>query len=131
MKKRKSKGLAYLVAVAVAFSLLPGVAFAQPVGTAEDLEAALETGGEVTLSASIELAAGTQFDIENAVTLDLNGFSITRAGDSSSKLFSVKNNGSLTLNDSKGGGAIHSTYPVQLWSNSAFIMNGGDITSSR
>lgn len=131
MKKRKSKGLAFLVAVAVAFSLLPGVAFAQPVGTAEDLEAALETGGEVTLSASIELAAGTQFDIENAVTLDLNGFSITRAGDSSSKLFSVKNNGSLTLNDSKGGGAIQSTYPVQLWSNSAFIMNGGDITSSR
>ena len=42
-----------------------------------------------------------------------------------------KNNGSLTLNDSKGGGAIQSTYPVQLWSNSAFIMNGGDITSSR
>ena len=81
MKKRKSKGLAFLVAVAVAFSLLPGVAFAQPVGTAEDLEAALETGGEVTLSASIELAEGTQFDIENAVTLDLNGFSITRAGD--------------------------------------------------
>lgn len=51
-------------------------------------------------------------------------------GDSSSKLFAIKNNGSLTLNDSKGTGTVNSTYPVQLYSNATFIMNGGTITSS-
>lgn len=74
--------------------------------------------------------ASKSFTIQNAVTLDLNGFSITRSGDSSSKLFAIKNNGSLTLNDSKGTGTVNSTYPVQLYSNATFIMNGGTITSS-
>ncbi len=101
------------------------------VNTPEELEAALAAGGSMTLSGDIEVGAGQGFTIQNAVVLDLNGFAISRSGDSNGKLFTVKNNGSLTLNDSKGTGTVNSTYPVQLYSNATFIMNGGAITSNR
>ena len=109
----------------------PVVTMLDGVNTPEELETALAAGGTVVLSGNITIDnASKSFTIQNAVTLDLNGFSITRSGDSSSKLFAIKNNGSLTLNDSKGTGTVNSTYPVQLYSNATFIMNGGTITSS-
>ena len=102
------------------------------VNTLEELQTAIATGGEVVLSGDIEIgAANTSFRITNEVVLDLGGFSIVRNGNSSNPLFDIKSGGSLTLNDSQGTGAINSTYPVKLWSDSTFIMNGGSITSSR
>lgn len=102
------------------------------VNTLEELQTAIATGGEVVLSGNIEIgAANTSFSITNEVVLDLDGFSIVRNGNSSNPLFDIRNGGSLTLNDSQEIGAINSTYPVKLWSDSTFIMNGGSITSSR
>ena len=88
----------------------PVVTMLDGVNTPEELETALAAGGTVVLSGNITIDnASKSFTIQNAVTLDLNGFSITRSGDSSSKLFAIKNNGSLTLNDSKGTGTVNST----------------------
>ncbi len=98
------------------------------INTEEALKAAIEAGGTVTLSSGIELVS-TSFTVNKAVVLDLNGFTLTRTGSVNSPLFAVKNGGSLTLNDTVGTGGINSTYPVQLFSNASFTMNGGNIVS--
>ena len=74
MKKRKSKGLAFLVAVAVAFSLLPGVAFAQPVGTAEDLEADIRQSNYNPLHAAgnTELNENLRARLHASLTMELS-----------------------------------------------------------
>lgn len=69
----------------------PVVTMLDGVNTPEELETALAAGGTVVLSGNITIDnASKSFTIQNAVTLDLNGFSITRSGDSSSKLFAIK-----------------------------------------
>ncbi len=102
------------------------------INTLEELQAAIATGGEIALSGNIEIeSANTSFSITNTVSIDLCGYSITRSGTGSRELFSVKNGGSLTIGDSVGTGAITSSYPVKLWSNSTFVLNGGSITSPK
>lgn len=128
---------ALLLAALLALVLLPGAALALTadgaVETAEELINALKAGGEVNvkLGANITLTTtGQQFAISGkTVTLDLNGFALTREGTGSSPLFSINNGGKLTINDQKGGGSITSSYPVKLWSNSTFVLNGGDLIS--
>ena len=62
----------------------PVVTMLDGVNTPEKLETALAAGGTVVLSGNITIDnASKSFTIQNAVTLDLNGFSITRSGDSS------------------------------------------------
>ncbi len=128
---------ALLLAALLALVLLPGAALALTadgaVETAEELINALKAGGEVDvkLGANITLTTtGQQFAISGkTVTLDLNGFALTREGTGSSPLFSINNGGKLTINDQKGGGSITSSYPVKLWSDSTFVLNGGDLIS--
>ena len=128
---------ALLLAALLALVLLPGAALALTadgaVETAEELINALKAGGEVDvkLGANITLTTtGQQFAISGkTVTLDLNGFALTREGTGSSPLFSINNGGKLTINDQKGGGPITSSYPVKLWSDSTFVLNGGDLIS--
>ena len=128
---------ALLLAALLTLVLLPGAALALTadgaVETAEELINALKAGGEVgvKLGADITLTTtGQQFAISGkTVTLDLNGFALTREGTGSSPLFSINNGGKLTINDQKGGGSITSSYPVKLWSDSTFVLNGGDLIS--
>ena len=124
---------ALLLAALLALVLLPGAALALTadgaVETAEELINALNAGGEVNVKLGANITLTTtrqQFAISGkTVTLDLNGFALTREGTGSSPLFSINNGGKLTINDQKGGGSITSSYPVELWSNSTFVLNGG------
>ena len=128
---------ALLLAALLALVLLPGAALARTadgaVETAEELINALNAGGEVNVKLGANITLTTtrqQFAISGkTVTLDLNGFALTREGTGSSPLFSINNGGKLTINDQKGGGSITSSYPVELWSNSTFVLNGGDLIS--
>lgn len=130
---------ALLLAALLALVLLPGAALARTadgaVETAEELINALNAGGEVNVKLGANITLTTtrqQFAISGkTVTLDLNGFALTREGTGSSPLFSINNGGKLTINDQKGGGSITSSYPVELWSNSTFVLNGGDLISAK
>ena len=130
---------ALLLAALLALVLLPGAALALTadgaVETAEELINALNAGGEVNVKLGANITLTTtrqQFAISGkTVTLDLNGFALTREGTGSSPLFSINNGGKLTINDQKGGGSITSSYPVKLWSNSTFVLNGGDLISAK
>ena len=130
---------ALLLAALLALVLLPGAALALTadgaVETAEELINALNAGGEVNVKLGANITLTTtrqQFAISGkTVTLDLNGFALTREGTGSSPLFSINNGGKLTINDQKGGGSITSSYPVELWSNSTFVLNGGDLISAK
>ena len=73
------------------------------VNSAETLQTAIANGGEVKLDANITLTSMLTIPADKTVTLDLNGLSITSAG----KV--IKNNGILTITDTKGGGKIIST----------------------
>ena len=134
---KKKKWLATLLAMAVTLAMVPTAAFAITadggVETEAELVEAINAGGDVKLGNNITITtASRQFKISGkTVTLDLNGFALTREGESSNELFSINNGGSLTINDSRGGGSITSSYPVQLMSNSTFVLNGGGITSPK
>ena len=73
------------------------------VNSAETLQTAIANGGEVKLDTNITLTSMLTIPADKTVTLDLNGLSITSAG----KV--IKNNGILTITDTKGGGKIIST----------------------
>ena len=96
-----------------------------------DLQAALDKGGTVTLSDDGVAAAGdASLVITNAVTLDLNGYTLTGV-DGDSILF-VHGGGSLTLtNGVAGAGAVTGgTLGVVVGRDGAFTMAGGAITNN-
>lgn len=131
------KGLALLVAALLVFALLPGAALAITadggVETVDELTSAINAGGNVKLGTNIEITnENLGYKISGkSVVLDLNGFALTRAGTTDTKLFQISNGGSLTIADSKGTGTITSSYPVQLQTGSTFVLNGGAITSPK
>lgn len=131
------KGLALLVAALLVFALLPGAALAITadggVKTVDELTSAINAGGNVKLGTNIEITnENLGYKISGkSVVLDLNGFALTRAGTTDTKLFQISNGGSLTIADSKGTGTITSSYPVQLQTGSTFVLNGGAITSPK
>lgn len=138
MKRIVSKRwLALLVAALLVFALLPGAALAITadggVETVDELTSAITAGGNVKLGTNIEITnENLGYKISGkSVVLDLNGFALTRAGTTQTALFQISNGGSLTIADSKGTGTITSSYPVDLRSNSAFVLNGGAITSPK
>lgn len=98
------KALATILALVMAIGLC-SVSWAENEGvkTANELTAAVATGGEIKLGANITLTSMLTIPADKTVTLDLNGLSITSAG----KV--IKNNGILTITDTKGGGKIIST----------------------
>ena len=99
------KALATILALVMAIGLC-SVSWATgpaSVNSAETLQTAIANGGEVKLDANITLTSMLTIPADKTVTLDLNGLSITSAG----KV--IKNNGILTITDTKGGGKIIST----------------------
>ena len=98
------KVLATILALVMALALCSvSWADATEVKTEEELTTAVSNGGEIKLGANITLTSMLTISADKTVTLDLNGLSITSAG----KV--IKNNGILTITDTKGGGKIIST----------------------
>ncbi len=135
-KIQQKKAVIISIIVCLLITFMPAQAFAADavtvVDSKEDLVSAIEAGGSVQLGADITLENNQSFNISGIeLTLDLNGFDLVRPGESSRPLFELRNGGTLTINDTPGTGTITSSYPVQLYSNSTFILNGGDISSPK
>ena len=99
------KVLATILALVMAIGLC-SVSWADAtteVKTESELTTAVSNGGEIKLGTNITLTSMLTIPADKTVTLDLNGLSITSAG----KV--IKNNGILTITDTKGGGKIIST----------------------
>ena len=99
------KVLATILALVMAIGLC-SVSWADAtteVKTEAELTTAVSNGGEIKLGANITLTSMLTIPADKTVTLDLNGLSITSAG----KV--IKNNGILTITDTKDGGKIIST----------------------
>ncbi len=99
------KVLATILALVMAIGLC-SVSWADAtteVKTEAELTTAVSNGGEIKLGANITLTSMLTIPADKTVTLDLNGLSITSAG----KV--IKNNGILTITDTKSGGKIIST----------------------
>lgn len=133
MKKRL---LTILLSIAMILMLTPMTAMAATedgaVETAEEFITAVNNGGTVTLANDITLSENQKFSVSGKkVVIDLSGHNLVRSGQNSNFLFTISNNGSLTVNNSSGDGSITSSYPVQLKSNSTFVLNGGTITSPK
>ena len=75
---------------------------------------------EITLGENIELSGG--YIISHTVTLDLNGYTLT-SGDTECDIFSVRENGNLTVMDSGTGGKIDGQNK-----NCGFCIYGGVLT---
>lgn len=98
------KVLATILALVMALALCSvSWADATEVKTEAELTTAVSNGGEIKLGANITLTSMLTIPADKTVTLDLNGLSITSAG----KV--IKNNGILTITDTKSGGKIIST----------------------
>ena len=124
MKKRV---FSILTVLCLCLTLLPGMALATEgeteqitvqangaIETGEELQAALNEGGTVTLTQDITLT--DTLTITKTVTLDLNGKTLTGSG--SESVIKIESGGSLTLTDSVGTGKI---------TNAAITGNGGGV----
>lgn len=141
--KRSAKGFwAVLLSLLMVVAMLPMAAFAQDgtiteVKDAQSLKSALENGGNVKLTDSFSIDEKVNITITKPVTLDLNGQTVTKTyGEINHFFMTIKNGGSLTLEDSGEGGALIANsssdgYGIQLYSNSTFIMNGGKIETTQ
>ena len=90
------KALATILALVMAIGLC-SISWATESGLPAVENGVIKLTGNVTLTARWEVAA------DKEITLDLNGYSITSAGQV------IMNNGKLTITDNKGGGKIVST----------------------
>ena len=109
---------------------------AKEVASADELKAALEAGGAVKLTEDIIMAEKYDISITEGVVLDLNGHTITKSYGESNHFIFVINGGSLTIEDSKGGGKIEATdssygYGIQLRSGSSFELKSGTIETTQ
>lgn len=117
------------------------------------LQEAFNVGGEITLLRNITVSEAATLAADKTAVLDLNGFTIYGAEESSVKhIYAIKNYGSMTIKDTKGNGSIDSRgiynygtmtlnsgkisaidgnggYAVNNQSGSTFVMNGGWIAA--
>ena len=99
----KRKGI-IMLSVALCTALFASAAMADE----STLRTAIEAGGKVQMSENVALTE--ELIVENDVTLDLAGYKLSRDGaDSAIYVIRVRNNATLTINDSVGGGSIEST----------------------
>ena len=114
------KALAIILAVALVFTSvnLPVGAYAQApegeINSVETLQAALEKGGDIKLTGDI-VAQRTEFTVGQGITvsLDLNGHTLSGAGEGNASSALITNNGTLTIKDSAGdAGKITYSYSV-------------------
>ena len=107
------------------------VCLASPM-TWQDLQDALDAGGDVTLLNDVVAASvDDALDVTNSVTLDLNGHTIT--GNGVEQVFYIKRGGDLTLtNGVEGAGAITGGGygGVFVDEGGTFTMNGGAISGN-
>ena len=131
MKKRL---LSLLLILCLCAALLPVTALAAEttVTNEEDLRTALSKGGTVKLGGNINLAAA--LEINNIVTLDLNGYEIARgAYFGVINAVNIKDGGHLTLTDSSNGSGAISNFDgsVHVLAGGTFTMNGGRLLAGR
>ncbi len=125
MKKRL---LSLLLILCLCAALLPVTALAAETTVTDetDLRTALSKGGTVKLGGNIKLAAA--LEINNTVTLDLNGYEIAR-GEYVGVInaVNIKGGGHLTLTDSSNGSGAISNFDgsVHVLAGGTFTMNGG------
>lgn len=113
MKKRKL--IAAALCAMLAALLLPAAALAEGgvtiVSNASEFAAAVAAGGNIELSASFEIAEKMDLTVTTDVTLNLKGFTITKSyGEINHYFLWIQEGGSLTINDSVGGGVIEATH---------------------
>lgn len=131
MKKRL---LSLLLILCLCAALLPVTALAAEttVTNEEDLRTALSKGGTVKLGGNIKLAAA--LEIDNTVTLDLNGYEIAR-GEYFGVInaVNIKDGGHLTLTDSSNGSGAISNFDgsAHVLAGGTFTMNGGRLLAGR
>ena len=133
MKKRL---LSLLLILCLCAALLPVAVFAEDnvtiVKTEGELKDAIEKGGSIQLGEKIELAA--VLEINNTVTLDLNGHVITKDVNAGGiKTVSIGDGGHLTLTDSSNGIGAISDFDgsVHVLAGGTFTMNGGRLLAGR
>lgn len=133
MKKRL---LSLLLILCLCAALLPVAVFAEDnvtiVKTEGELKDAIEKGGSIQLGEKIELAA--VLEINNTVTLDLNGHVITKDVNAGGiKTVSIGDGGHLTLTDSSNGSGAISNFDgsVHVLAGGTFTMNGGRLLEGR
>jgi hypothetical protein len=117
-KKTMKRVTVIVLALVVVLAMVPAVALAETtVNTAGELNIALAAGGDIVLGADIDagdLVQGAFFTVPGGktVTLDLNGHTLqgTRingtisSGNRNTAI--ITNNGTLTIMDTAGGGAL-------------------------
>ena len=139
MKKRL---FSIVLSLCMVLALMPQMVFAEE-GTATELQNMLNKGDTVTLNKDYTITS--TIEVNNTVTLDLNGHVITMTGIGS--VIKVNSGGNLTLQDSDStaehddttlpaGGVITNYYPGAegrgvLLDGGSFTMNGGTIYNCR
>ena len=110
------------------------------VSGAEALGAALTNGGNIKLTASIEVSEKQNWTVDGKeVVLDLNDCTIRSSyGEMNNFIMTVKNGGSLTVTDNSAdkGGKIEATdssygYGIRLYSESSFTLQAGTIETTQ
>lgn len=132
----KKKILACVIALCLVLAVIP--AFAEGnVTDAQGFKEALEAGGDVVLGGSFEIDSKLGITITKPVTLDLNGYTVTETyGEINNFIITIREGGSLTINDTAGNGAIIAQdssygYGIQLYSGATLILNGGTIQTTQ
>lgn len=99
----------------------------ESVGTLDELNTLLSAGGDVTLTKNYDLGENNvSVSAGTTLTLDLAGYSIT----GSSTNCGIENNGTLTISDSVGGGAITCSAGYGILSYGNLTVTGGTIAGS-
>ena len=103
-------------------SLIGGSETAKDVSTAEELTAAIADSNVITVRLAGDISISSSLTVNRTVTLDLNGYALT-VGGTELDIFSVDENGNLTVKDSGTGGKIDGQNK-----NCGFSINGGILT---
>ena len=137
----KARVLAAIVAatvLAVAWTAVPAQAEETSVSTAEELLAAAQGGGTVTLSADIQLnstldvKSGTSMTVtgNHKITFDPSSYTYEQAGNGQAAVF-VESGASLTLagGASLDGAGFTNDSVSALYNNGSFVLDGGSIAN--
>ena len=127
-----------------------------PYATLAEAVAAAGANETITLLADVTLAEMVTIPAGKTITLDLNGHTITggwNGNSTTNHIYALSNNGTLTIQDSKGNGSINSRgihnygsltlnagainaidgnggYAVNNQNGSTFVMNGGVVAAT-
>ncbi|MCD8006046.1 MAG: hypothetical protein LUF29_03585 [Oscillospiraceae bacterium] len=122
-----------LISVLMVVSILPTGVIADTSGTALTLSGGSLSSGDYYLDSDITLTSAITIASGATVTIDLNGHTLTGVGGSTWALY--VNGGTLTLNDTAGGGKVTTASAltsnggaVYVTAGGTFTMNGGTIS---